>query len=50
SLSKKALQVGENLCSKADNLVKECKTDVENIEQLYPKLKFIWNELVVQLK
>nr|CAG8505090.1 13917_t:CDS:10 [Entrophospora candida] len=50
SLSRKALQVGENLCSKADNLVKECRTDVENIEQLYPKLKFIWNELVVQLK
>ena len=50
SISRKALQVGESLCSKADNLVKECKIDVENIERLYPKLKFLWNELIVQLR
>jgi len=50
SLSKKALQLGENLCSKADNLVKECKVDVENIEKICPKLKFLWGELEVQVQ
>ncbi|CAG8576686.1 11683_t:CDS:10 [Funneliformis mosseae] len=50
SLSKKALQLGENLCSKADNLVKECKVDVKNIEKVCPKLKFLWGELEVQIQ
>ncbi|CAB4442302.1 unnamed protein product [Rhizophagus irregularis] len=48
SLSKKTLQFGENLCSKADNYVKECKVDVENVEKICPKLKFLWSELEVQ--
>ena len=50
SLSKKALQLGENLCSKADNLVKECKADIKNIEKVYPKLRFLWGELGVQVQ
>ncbi|RIA80681.1 autophagy-related protein 17 [Glomus cerebriforme] len=50
TVSKKALQLGENLCSKADNSVKECKVDVENIEKICPKLKFLWGELEFQVQ
>jgi len=50
SISKKALEMGENYCSKADNLVKECKVDIESIERVCPKLKFLWGELEVQLQ
>ncbi|CAG8501871.1 19860_t:CDS:2, partial [Racocetra fulgida] len=50
SISQKALQAGEKLCHKADNLVKECRNDVENIEIIYPKLRFLWGELGVQVQ
>ncbi|GBC05122.1 hypothetical protein RclHR1_06040013 [Rhizophagus clarus] len=50
SFSKKTLQFGENLCSKADNCVKDCKVDVENIEKICPKLKFLWGELEAQVQ
>ncbi|KAG9285180.1 hypothetical protein G9A89_004395 [Geosiphon pyriformis] len=50
SASKKALELGENLCSKANLLEKECKVDVERIERVYPKLRFFWGELQVQVK
>ncbi|CAG8656175.1 350_t:CDS:10, partial [Cetraspora pellucida] len=50
SLSQKALQAGEKLCHKTDNLVKECRNDVENIEIIYPKLRFLWGELGVQVQ
>ncbi|CAG8495921.1 4140_t:CDS:10 [Ambispora gerdemannii] len=50
SASKKALLRGENLCSKADTLVRNCRLDVENIERIYPKLRFFWGELDVQIK
>ncbi|CAG8695848.1 30024_t:CDS:10, partial [Gigaspora margarita] len=50
SLSQQALKLGEKLCHKADTLVKECKNDIENIEIIYPKLRFIWGELGVQVQ
>ncbi|CAG8461731.1 665_t:CDS:10 [Ambispora leptoticha] len=50
SASQKALLRGKDLCSKADALVKDCKRDVENIERTYPKLRFFWGELEVQIK
>ncbi|CAG8554303.1 10277_t:CDS:10 [Paraglomus occultum] len=50
SLSKKALSFGETLCSKADALIKDCKTDIDNVEIIYPKLRFLWYELQVQAK
>ncbi|RIB04284.1 autophagy-related protein 17 [Gigaspora rosea] len=50
SLSQQALKLGEKLCHNADTLVKECKNDIENIEIIYPKLRFIWGELGVQVQ
>ncbi|CAG8770288.1 7131_t:CDS:10, partial [Dentiscutata erythropus] len=50
SLSQQALKVGEKLCHKADTFVKECRNDIENIEIIYPKLRFIWGELGVQVQ
>ncbi|CAG8667499.1 7889_t:CDS:10, partial [Dentiscutata heterogama] len=44
------LKVGEKLCHKADTFVKECRNDIENIEIIYPKLRFIWSELGVQVQ
>ncbi|CAG8529184.1 17119_t:CDS:10 [Acaulospora morrowiae] len=50
SISQKALQHGGKLCSKAEGLAKECRNDVESIEKLYPKLKFLWGELEGQVQ
>ncbi|RHZ84643.1 hypothetical protein Glove_78g56 [Diversispora epigaea] len=50
SISHKALQLGGKLCSKAENVMKECRSDVENIEKLYPKLRFLWSELECQVQ
>ncbi|CAG8541092.1 11066_t:CDS:10 [Diversispora eburnea] len=44
------LQLGGKLCSKAENVMKECRSDVENIEKLYPKLRFLWSELECQVQ
>jgi len=50
SLSKKALSFSETLCSKAEALIKDCKTDIDNVEIIYPTLRFLWYELQVQAK
>lgn len=50
SISQKALQFGGKLCSKAESVVKECRSDVESIEKLYPKLRFLWSELEGQVQ
>ncbi|KAK9764939.1 hypothetical protein K7432_007130 [Basidiobolus ranarum] len=50
AISKRSLLVGENLCSEANELVEDCRTHLELIEILYPKTKFLSEELAFQLK